>query len=339
MGTSQDPDKPSVVRLRRSSLYFTIAWIFVYILALTWSIDPSFRSLSLGVALSFLITGLWHRVKEKPSESRKYDPYKDYQRERRSGTSFFSWSDIGKRFSQKHTTVAQPVKTAADRKLIAGVLIFIASIFGVITISVLFGTGDDPPAASPFFIAEQYYGAGQYDSAKMYYKQVLREDPSNVDALLGYGNALSALDDPDSAIILYDQALAIKPDFDIAQYNKGWVSYRNKDYAQAVTALKALLERNPAYYDAMQLLGDVYYEQRSFEDALRWYEDAYSNGLRSSWLCHVMAYLYDVRGNTSKAIGLYKEALEHDSTITDIHRRLGELLPGDEGQFYRDRAN
>lgn len=136
MGTSQDPDKPSVVRLRRSSLYFTIAWIFVYILALTWSIDPSFRSLSLGIALSFLIAGLWHRVKEKPSESRKYDPYKDYQRERRSGTSFFSWSDIGKRFSQKHTTVAQPVKTAADRKLIAGVLIFIASIFGVITISV-----------------------------------------------------------------------------------------------------------------------------------------------------------------------------------------------------------
>lgn len=338
METSQDPDKPNATRLRRSSLYFTIAWIFLYILALTWSIDPSFRSISLGAALSFLITGLWHRAKEKPAQ-RKYDPYKDYQRARRTAPSSFSWSDIEKIFSRKHTTTAPPAKTAADRKLITGVLIFIASIFGVITISVLFSMGDDPPAASPFFIADQYYGAGQYDSARMYYRQALREEPSNVDALLGYGNALSALDDPDSAIILYDQALAIKPDFDIAQYNKGWVSYRRKDYSQAITALKTLLERNPAYYDAMQLLGDVYYEQHSYDEALPWYENAYSNGLRSNWLCHVMAYLYDVRGDTPRAIGLYQEALEYDSTITDIYRRLGELIPGDEGKHYRDRAN
>lgn len=339
METRQHPDKPSASWLRRSSLCFKIAWIFLYILALTWSLDPSFRSLSLGAALSFLITGLWHRVKEKPVESRKYDPYKDYQRTRHTTPSSFSWSDIGKRFSQKHTTAAPTAKTAADRKLIAGVLIFIASIFGVITISVLFGTGDDPTAASPFFIADQYYEAGQYDSARMYYKQALREDPSNVDALLGYGNTLSALNDPDSAIILYDQALAIKPDFDIAQYNKGWVSYRRKDYSQAITTLKALLERNPAYYDAMQLLGNVYYEQRSYDEALHWYENAYSNGLRSSWLCHVLAYLYDVKGNTPRAIGLYQEALGHDSTITDIYRRLGELIPGDEGEYYRDKAN
>jgi hypothetical protein len=51
-----------------------------------------------------------------------------------------------------------------------------------------------------------------------------------------------------------------------------------------------------------------------------------------------MAYIYDTKGDNSKAIGLYQEALQYDSTIVDIYKRLGELLPNDEGNYYRTQA-
>ena len=38
------------------------------------------------------------------------------------------------------------------------------------------------------------------------------------------------------------------------------------------------------------------------------------------------------------AIDLYKEALSYDSTVVDIYTRLGELLPNEDGNYYRTQA-
>jgi hypothetical protein len=51
-----------------------------------------------------------------------------------------------------------------------------------------------------------------------------------------------------------------------------------------------------------------------------------------------MAYIYDTKGNYSNAIGLYKEELRYDSTVVDIYKRLGELLPNEDGNYYRIQA-
>ena len=70
-----------------------------------------------------------------------------------------------------------------------------------------------------------------------------------------------------------------------------------------------------------------------------WYKNAYENGgIRTRALCHLMAYIYDTKGDYSKAIDLYKEALSYDSTVVDIYKRLGELLPNEDGNYYRTQA-
>jgi hypothetical protein len=51
-----------------------------------------------------------------------------------------------------------------------------------------------------------------------------------------------------------------------------------------------------------------------------------------------MAYIYDTKSQAQKAIPLYKEAISMDTTRTDIYRRLGELVPGEEGNLYRQKA-
>lgn len=51
-----------------------------------------------------------------------------------------------------------------------------------------------------------------------------------------------------------------------------------------------------------------------------------------------MAYIYDTKNNYDKAIPLYKEALTYDTTVVDIYTRLSELIPGEEGNYYRTQA-
>jgi hypothetical protein len=51
-----------------------------------------------------------------------------------------------------------------------------------------------------------------------------------------------------------------------------------------------------------------------------------------------MGYIYDQRGDQEKAIHLYQEALNYDSTRVEIYNRLGELFPGLDGEQYRITA-
>jgi len=98
------------------------------------------------------------------------------------------------------------------------------------------------------------------------------------------------------------------------------------------------MDYNPGYNEAMLLVGNSFYNQSQLDSAIQWYEGAYSNGYRSAILCHLMAYIYDVKGETHRAINLYKEAIGQDSTLATIYARLGELIPGDEGNWYRLKA-
>ncbi|HMD81728.1 MAG TPA: hypothetical protein VKE92_10500, partial [Anaerolineales bacterium] len=89
----------------------------------------------------------------------------------------------------------------------------------------------------------------------------------------------------------------------------------------------------------MLVMGDCYYAQDNYVDAMVWYENAYENGgIRGAMLCYIMGYIYETRQENERAIELYKEALTYDGTIVDIYQRLGRLIPGDEGNAYRAKA-
>jgi hypothetical protein len=51
-----------------------------------------------------------------------------------------------------------------------------------------------------------------------------------------------------------------------------------------------------------------------------------------------MGYLYEAKNDNARAITLYKEALQYDTTTGDIYKRLGDLIPGKDGDVYRQRA-
>jgi predicted Zn-dependent protease len=326
---------------KKARIYFTIAAIFLVAMALFWSVDASIVYVFLGAACFFLFLGFYSNPvsKDAPGSYKKFDRQEkqDVEAKPLFATSFIEKLQQKKfEFSAGRGFPSQ----GPGRKVVTVIVLSFFMIFMVSIMVTIFSSGGGSyDALSYYSAAEQYYVSQEYDSAYINYKRALRLDPENKEAMVGYGNVLVVRNERDSAITMFDKALEINPNYKEASYNKASALYDQKKYNEGIALLTPLIDTNPQYYEAMLLLGDCYYTQNKFDDAIPWYENAYQNGgMRSRILCHIMAFIYDSKGEYDKAIGLYQEALSYDSSIVDIYQRLGELIPGENGNFYRAKA-
>jgi Tfp pilus assembly protein PilF len=317
----------------RSRLYLVIGLIMLVIMALVSAADGSLVYMTLGVAVYFLFLSYWQRPQNitpgLPRANSSDDDVAELLK-----TIFKSKNDPGQ--SAVHSSSGG--KTRADSKVIIIASTFIFVVFFIIAISVMmFPDEMGEEAVSLFQKAEQFRYNSEYDSAKIYYRKAIQEDPDQAEAALEYGNIFLSEKAYDSALWWFDKAIAANPQYDDARYNKALVRYYQERYDLSRTELRTMLQINPEYYDATLLLGDTYYAQNEYDSAISWYEKGYAHGERNAALCHVMAYIYDVKNKTTQAIPLYQEALSYDSARIDIYSRLAELIP-DQAKRYNELA-
>jgi tetratricopeptide (TPR) repeat protein len=338
----------------RSTVYFITGVVFLFLMALLSSLDASFVYIFLGAAVFFFFMGFRNRVPIQTKGQRFSDRVRQTYRSPSAPqeTPSSDTDDFTEllRQAQRRSQAATPSSTAqnaAGKKVVLAVIVFISSIFFIIILSVAFLSPENDEGSTEistteyvddFTRAEDFYRNGQFDSAYINYKRVLREDPDNAGAMVGYGSTLYMMNYPDSALQLYDRALSLDPDYDLARYNKAWVYNDRKDYSRALSEVQNLIRKTPTYYEAFSLQGDIYYNQGEYQRALGSYETAYSNGMSNNALCKTMGDLYVRQGNNQKAINFYKEALTYDSSDVYSYQRLGEVIPGEEGNYYRTRA-
>jgi tetratricopeptide (TPR) repeat protein len=321
----------------KAKVFFFVSYGLLLAMALCWSVDDSLVYIFFGAAVYFAFLGFYSFPKNKK--------FQESGRGEAQGESIFA--DGLKNIFEKHRvtktktqrTFAQPTTPESTRRIVFLVAAGIFATFFIFFIgSIISGSSDDESLVY-FNTAEGNYLDGNYDSAYLNYRRAWKSNETYAEAMLGYGNVLAIRKQPDSAIIMFDKALEINPDYREAGYAKAATYYNLEKYAEAIGIIVPLLQQHTDYYDAMLLAGDSYYALRQFDEAMRWYEDAYENGgSRSRALCHIMAYIYDTQGDYSRAIDLYKEALSYDSSVVDIYKRLGELLPNEDGNYYRTQA-
>lgn len=332
---------------KKSRTYFLLGYAFFVAMALSWSIDSSIVFIFFGIGSFLMFLGFYSRpatiggrTKER-EYSRSYRP--QGQREYTGNTESFE-DKVKQFFERKSSSPAgqQNDALAKGRKIALAIGIAFFVLFFIPIVVSLFGSNDTAEADFYYSQGQSYLSLEQYDSAYIAYKQALTLNPEYAEAMVGYGQTLVTRNEKDSALRMYDRALEIKPDLAEANYRKGLIWYEQKNYNEAITMLTPVLIDNPHYYDAMLLMGDCYYAINNFVDALAWYENAYQNGgIRGSQLCYIMGYLYENKQDTQRAIELYKEALSYDGypdTVADLYKRLGQLIPGDEGNAYRVKA-
>lgn len=312
---------------RKAKFYLSLGIVSFLLMGFFWALDTSIIFIFAGIGTFFGFLFFWNY------------PWQLSTKQNKNSSSSSGWT--GQQTKQGWTYPPQPDKRTRTR-INATTIKVLATLFGgvlffVVVVALIVSDGDEQ-ASDYFTQAESYRTLDNFDSSRYYYLKTIKSDPDHVDAWNNYGVLWMSAERYDSALYNFDQALNVNPDYEAARYNKALIYYYQKNYRKSLKEDFGLIEINPYYNDALQLAGDNYYAQQKYDSALMWYQNGYDNGHRNAWLCHVMGYLYDVKGETTTAISLYQEAVSYDPYKTDVFTRLGELLPGEDGEQYRMTA-
>lgn len=338
---------PTPKASNKSRTCFIIGFAFLFVMAITWSLDDSFVYVSFGAAVFFFFLAFYNRSSSSTtSSSHAHQAYQGRARQSQSSQRKDFMAEMLDSLKQSrrmkdYDPRPQSKQQEATRKVVMMAALIFGSFALMIMLSIFFSDGSEAEQVTynEFYDkAEEARYNGNYDSAEYYYKKVLEDDPEHLNALNGLGILSLNQERYDFAVSQFDNALRVDPDYQFARYNKALTLYYQHNYNSSLRETFNLLERSPDYYDAMQLAGDNYYDQQRYDSAKYWYDQGYNSGVRNAWICHVLGYLYDRNNETQRAVELYREALSYDSARVDIYVRLGEMYPGSEGDFYRRKA-
>lgn len=300
-------------RAGKRKIWLIVFSVSLFLLAVFWSVDASVFHILAGFSAFSFYQFLQTRNPAKP----RPQPGGTYSR---ASTPSF-WEKVKALFNPP----AHAQDPQRQSKLVFVIAVVSGFIFVIILISAIFSDDSQAATTEARNRANNFYSRGEYDSALFFYRLALQYEPDNADLHLERGNAFLYANKPDSALIHYDKSLQLFPAYREAWYNKGLVYYNRQQYPEAIRQIKEALRIDPEYTDAMLLTGDSFYSTNQMDSALKWYERAYSLGYRSAALSHMLARLYDTRGDVQRAIGLYREALAYDYTRMEINQRLREL--------------
>jgi tetratricopeptide (TPR) repeat protein len=280
---------------QKSKRFLKIAVVSAFVFAVTWGLPGFFNWLffSATVYLFFLSWYNKPKVRQEPE-------YNRYQGE------------------EQHDPVER-VRNRAKRMAVI-VAIFVFGLFFFFFLIGLFVTDD----TSAVTVGEDFANED---------RATLAQNPNDLNALTNIGNQFFENSEYDSAAIYYNRILVLDRQNSAALYNMGIIYYNQQQYQKSIDVLKQCVQAHPENGDAYYILGHDYYDQQQQNEAFIWYTKAYENGIQGSFISHVLAYLHDNKGNTTRAIQLYKEAVQQDSSKTEIYTRLAELEPGNAARY------
>ncbi len=88
------------------------------------------------------------------------------------------------------------------------------------------------------------------------------------------GNARYGFKRYEEALVAYNQAIRLDPNYDVAYHNKGHVLHALKRDGEALTAYDQAIRLNPDYADAYHNKGNALYDLDRYEEALAAYDQA-----------------------------------------------------------------
>jgi tetratricopeptide (TPR) repeat protein len=175
------------------------------------------------------------------------------------------------------------------------------------------------PSVNPVLMsAYEAYNAGKDTEAQQLYKQVLKRDIRNVDALLGLGAIASRQGRSADANAWYGKVLEVDPRNSIAQA----ALLENGTQGSALsneTSLKNMLAKQPDDTNLHVALGNLYAEQNQWPAAQQAYFDAYSLN-RSADNAYNLAVSLDQMGKSKLALPYYQQALAQVSNASNIDK-------------------
>lgn len=105
-------------------------------------------------------------------------------------------------------------------------------------------------------------------------EKALKRFPEHATLFFGRGEILNALAKPDTALIYYQKAVAIQPEYEEALNQLAAVAMQLRAYPQAIPALKKLLRKKPQSKELNNMLGYAYEKSGELDLAKNYYTTA-----------------------------------------------------------------
>jgi tetratricopeptide (TPR) repeat protein len=151
-------------------------------------------------------------------------------------------------------------------------------------------------------IGNDHSHAQRYEEAIVAYDQAIRLDPNYVFAYTNKGDALNGLKRYEEAIAACDQALRLDPNDAIAYDNKGYALNGLKRYQEAIVALDQAIRRDPNDAFAYAKKGYALNELERYQEAIVALDQALRRDPND-------AIAYDNKGRALNELKRYEEAI------------------------------
>lgn len=131
--------------------------------------------------------------------------------------------------------------------------------------------------AESFYILGSIYGQmKRYEEAARQFRACIKIQPEVHIAHLNLGQALKALNDHSAAKAAFETALSLNPDDTDTRIQLCLLLLQSGEISQAEADAKDILDKHPGHTLALNLLGDIRYQQQRFQEAIQYYERSLS---------------------------------------------------------------
>jgi len=176
------------------------------------------------------------------------------------------------------------------------------------------------------YLACLYNIAGRTSEAIKYYTEVLRTEPSFVEAHKDLGNVLTKEGRLAEAIIHYSEALRIDPWDGHTHHSLGAALAKQGRFAEAIGHYSEALRIDPRLVEAHNGLGIVLGDLGRITEAVNHYSEALRINPNYAKAHNNLANALAKQGKTDEAIRHYSEALRINPNYAKAHNGLGAAL-------------
>ena len=162
--------------------------------------------------------------------------------------------------------------------------------------------------------------------AQQLYRQALRADPDNADALSRLGAACLMLGQFSEAATNFQQALRLRPHQAEGHKNLGIALARQGNLAEAVASFQEALRLKPDLADVQLNLGNALREQGRLDEAVARYQQALRLEPDSPEAHHNLGIALERQGRPDEAVTCYQQALRLKPDDAEVQNDLGIVL-------------
>jgi FkbM family methyltransferase len=177
-----------------------------------------------------------------------------------------------------------------------------------------------------FWLALLADQAGRTQDSVNYYEQVLAIHPGSAEAHGNVGSVLLKLGKVEEAIAHHRRALALMPDNAKAHYNLAIALYEQKQDEEAIKLYRQAIAVQPDYANAHHNLGMALYRQGKLEEAIACYRQAVQLEPTHASAHNSLAVALYQQNNLEEAIAHYQQAIAIHPSYVNAHDNLGIAL-------------